>query len=324
MAQFPPMRSTLAAELDSQSLRVIRAVADYGSITAAAATLGYSQPALSQTIRRLEEKLGMPVLTRVARGALLTEAGEVLARHAATVLRAMDSAADELSELSGLRSGLVRIAAFPSASSTIVPRLLGDIAKRYPGVRFSYIEAEPPEAVQAVRDHAADLALTFSYPSDPDDPHLASATGLDTRPLWREEMLLVVPRTSEFGDGEPIDLGALSDAGWIAGCPRCRGHLVEVCAASGFAPALNYETDNVQAVLALVAAGLGVALLPSLALAATPLPSGVVTRRPAVADRRTVHLVTARGSARVPAIGATITAIQALDAAAWGLETQLG
>ncbi|WP_237657059.1 LysR family transcriptional regulator [Agreia sp. COWG] len=298
---------------------MIRAIADRGSITAAAATLGYSQPALSQTIKRLEEKLGMPVLTRVARGVELTEAGEVLARHAATVLRAMDSAADELGDLAGLRSGLVRIAAFPSASSTLVPRLLGEMTKRLPGVRFSYLEAEPPEAVQAVRDHAADLALTFSYPGDPDDPHRASAAGLVTVPLWQDDMLLVVPDAPGLADG-PIDLAGLADAGWIAGCPRCRGHLVELCAASGFAPALNYETDNNQAVIAMVAAGLGVALLPSLALATMALPAGVAIRRPSQADHRTVHLVTAQGSERVPAIGATISAIQALDAACWGLE----
>ena len=320
MTLTPPSRSSLATDLDSQTLRVIRAVADKGSITAAAASLGYSQPALSQSIRRLEEKLGMPVLTRVARGVELTEAGEVLARHAATVLRAIDSAADELSELSGLRSGLVRIAAFPSASSTVVPRLLGDITRRHPGVRFSYLEAEPPEAVQAVRDHAADIALTFSYPGDPDDPHRASATGLATVPLWREQMLLVVPDAPGLGDGA-IELAGLADSGWIAGCPRCRGHLVELCEASGFTPALGYETDNVQAVLAMVGAGLGVALLPSLALSATPLPAGVTTRPPAAADYRTVHLVTAQGSAGVPAIGATIAAIRSLDAAAWGLET---
>ena len=321
MTFAPASRSAVATDLDSQTLRVIRAIADRGSITAAAAALGYSQPAISQNIKRLEEKLGMPVLTRVARGVELTEAGEVLARHAATVLRAIDSAADELADLSGLRSGLVRIAAFPSASSTVVPRLLGDITGRHPGVRFSYLEAEPPEAVQAVRDHAADIALTFSYPGDPDDPHRASASGLVTLPLWREQMLLVVPDAPGLGDGA-IELASLADSGWIAGCPRCRGHLVELCEASGFTPALGYETDNVQAVLAMVAAGLGVALLPSLALAATPLPAGVATRPPAATDYRTVHLVTAQGATAVPAIGATTAAIQSLDAAAWGLETQ--
>jgi molybdate transport repressor ModE-like protein len=317
-------RTPLAADLDSQTLRVVRAIADTGSITAAAASLGYSQPAVSQTVRRLEQRLGMPVLTRVPRGALLTEAGDILARHAATVLRSIDSAAEELAELAGLRTGWVRIAAFPSASSTIVPRLIERMSADYPGLRFRYIEAEPPEAVQAVRDHTADIALTFSYPGDPDDPHGASAAGLTATPLWREDMVLILRRdgnSSLSPDASPLALGSLASAGWIAGCPRCRGHLLHLCAAHGFTPSIDYETDNVSAVLAMVEAGLGVALLPSLALASVPLPANVVARHPATPDSRTVHLVSAEASHRVPAIAATIAAIDALDTSAWGLAT---
>jgi DNA-binding transcriptional LysR family regulator len=317
-------RTPLAADLDSQTLRVVRAIADTGSITAAAALLGYSQPAVSQTVRRLEQRLGMPVLTRVPRGALLTEAGDILARHAATVLRSIDSAAEELAELAGLRTGWVRIAAFPSASSTIVPRLIERMSANYPGLRFRYIEAEPPEAVQAVRDHTADIALTFSYPGDPDDPHGASAAGLTATPLWREDMVLILRRdgnSSLSPDASPLALGSLAGAGWIAGCPRCRGHLLHLCAAHGFTPSIDYETDNVSAVLAMVEAGLGVALLPSLALASLPLPANVVARHPATPDSRTVHLVSAEASHRVPAIAATIAAIDALDTSAWGLAT---
>jgi molybdate transport repressor ModE-like protein len=327
-------RTPLAADLDSQTLRVVRAIADTGSITAAAASLGYSQPAVSQTVRRLEQRLGMPVLTRVPRGALLTEAGDILARHAATVLRSIDSAAEELAELAGLRTGWVRIAAFPSASSTIVPRLIERMSANYPGLRFRYIEAEPPEAVQAVRDHTADIALTFSYPGDPDDPHGASAAGLTATPLWREDMVLILRRDADAPrgalgdsgpaarlspDASPLALDSLAAAGWIAGCPRCRGHLLHLCAAHGFTPSIDYETDNVSAVLAMVEAGLGVALLPSLALASVPLPANVVARHPATPDSRTVHLVSAEASHRVPAIAATIAAIDALDTSAWGL-----
>ena len=315
-------RTPLAADLDSQTLRVVRAIADTGSITAAAALLGYSQPAVSQTVRRLEQRLGMPVLTRVPRGALLTEAGDILARHAATVLRSIDSAAEELAELAGLRTGWVRIAAFPSASSTIVPRLIERMSADYPGLRFRYIEAEPPEAVQAVRDHTADIALTFSYPGDPDDPHGASAAGLTATPLWREDMVLILRRDGDSNlspDASPLALDSLAGAGWIAGCPRCRGHLLHLCAAHGFTPNIDYETDNVSAVLAMVGAGLGVALLPSLALASVPLPENVVARHPASPDSRTVHLVSAEASHRVPAIAATIAAIDALDTSTWGL-----
>ena len=122
-------------EFDVQALRVIRAIADEGSITAAAASLGYSQPALSQQMKRLEQRLGVPVIERVGRSVRLTEAGRVLARHAPAVTTALDAAAGELAELRGLRAGRVRLIAFPSASPTVVPRLLSDLAEHHPASR---------------------------------------------------------------------------------------------------------------------------------------------------------------------------------------------
>jgi molybdate transport repressor ModE-like protein len=125
-------------DLDSHALRIVRAVADHGSITRAAQVLGYSQPAISQHLKRLEARLGMPVVTRAGRGVRLTEAGRVLARHAGTVTTALDAAAGELADLQGLRTGRVRLAAFPSASSTLVPRLLGMMGSTHPGVHVTY------------------------------------------------------------------------------------------------------------------------------------------------------------------------------------------
>jgi DNA-binding transcriptional LysR family regulator len=207
-------------DLDSNALRVVRAVADHGSITRAAGALGYSQPAISQHLKRLEARLGMPVVTRVGRGVRLTEAGRVLARHATTVTTALDAAAGELADLQGLRSGRVRLTAFPSASSTLVPRLLGTMGAAHPGVRITYAEAEPPEAVAAVRAQTADLAITFSYPGDRVDPHRESARGLAVIPVWRDEMLLVLPTGHPLADAPAVDLADLAGESWIAGCPR--------------------------------------------------------------------------------------------------------
>src|SRR6478752_2119096 len=168
----------LPDDLDSHSLRIVRAIADEGSITRAAAALGYSQPAVSQHLRRLETRIGLPVVARAGRGVRLTEAGRVLARHALAVTTALDAAAGELDDLRGLRTGRVRLAGFPSASSSIVPRLLSTMEAAHPGVRITYLEAEPPEAVDAVRKQTADLAITFGYPGDRVDPHRESARGL--------------------------------------------------------------------------------------------------------------------------------------------------
>ncbi|RZS65972.1 DNA-binding transcriptional LysR family regulator [Agromyces ramosus] len=304
----------LAAALDLQTVRVVRQVAEHGSLTAAAEALGYSQPAVSQQLRRFEERTGIALVERVGRGIRLTQSGRVLARHANAVATAIEAAAGELAEIRGLRAGRVRLIAFPSASATLVPRLIAALGAAHPGVAVTYVEAEPPEAVAAVRADRADLAITFSYPGDRDDPHRASARGLDVRAFGDEPIRLVLPAGHPAAESDVVDLAALGDDPWIAGCPRCRGHLLELAATAGFTPRIAFETDNFVAVEGMVAQGLGVALLPALALAASPRHPGVVTRPTARSDVRSLHLVTARGAERVPAVGATIAALESLAA----------
>ena len=304
----------LAEALDLQTVRVVGRIAEHGSLTAAAASLGYSQPAVSQQVRRFEQRTGIALVERAGRGIRLTQSGRVLARHANAVATALEAAAGELAAIRGLRAGRVRLVAFPSASATLVPKLIAGLAARHPGVQVTYVEAEPPEAVAAVRADRADLAITFSYPGDRDDPHTESARGLDVRSLGAEPMRLVLPEAHPAARADIVDLAALADEDWIAGCPRCRGHLLELTTTAGFRPRIGFETDNFVAVESMVAQGLGVALLPELALAASPRHPGVVTRATAGADVRSLHLVTARGGARVPAVGASITVLESLAA----------
>lgn len=299
-------------EIDAQALRVVKAIADEGSITGAAAALGYSQPAISQQLKRLEQRLDLPLVERVGRSVRLTDAGRVLARHAPAVTTALDAAAGELAELKGLRSGRVRLVGFPSASPTIVPRLLADLDARHSGVALTYIEAEPPEAVDAVRSDRADIALTFSYPGDRDDPHGQSAHGLSVRTVGTDDLLAVLPDGHPAAVGGAVDVTALADERWIAGCPRCRGHLLELCARAGFTPRIAFETDNFVAVEGLVAQGIGVATLPRMAVASFPLLPGVITVPLPASEARTIHVVTAHGADRVPAVKATLEAIAGL------------
>jgi DNA-binding transcriptional LysR family regulator len=302
-------------DFDVHTLRVIRAIADEGSITAAAASLGYSQPALSQQMKRLERRLGVPVIERVGRRVRLTEAGRVLARHAPAVTTALDAAAGELAELRGLRAGRVRLVGFPSASSTIVPRLLTDLARHHPGITITYVEAEPPEAVEAVREDRADIALTFSYPGDRDDPHGPSARGLAVRSVGADELLVVLPADHPAVRADHVAIAELAEENWIAGCPRCRGHLLELCGRAGFEPRIGFETDNVVAVEGLVAQGIGVATLPRMAVDSFPLLPGVVTRTLPAAEARSLHVVTAHGAERVPAVRIVSTALSRVLAA---------
>lgn len=298
-----------ALDFDVHALRVVKAIADQGSLTAAAASLGYSQPALSQQMKRLEQRLGVPVIERVGRSVRLTEAGRVLARHAPAVTTALGAAAGELAELRGLRAGRVRLAGFPSASPTVVPRLLTDLAGHHPGIAITYVEAEPPEAVEAVREDRADIALTFSYPGDRDDPHGPSASGLAVRAVGSDDLLAVLPEGHPAARDERVDVADLAGENWIAGCPSCRGHLLELCGRAGFEPRIGFETDNFVAVEGLVAQGIGVATLPRMAVDSFPLIPGVITRPLPRTEARTLHVVTAHGAERVPAVRIALAAL---------------
>lgn len=300
--------------LEAHTLRLMKAIADEGSLTAAAAALGYSQPAVSQHVRRIEQRLGVPVVERAGRRVRLTEAGRILARHAPAVTTALEAAEGELAELRGLRAGRVRVAAFPSASSAVIPRLLRLLRSRHPGMAVTFVEAEPPEAIAAVRADRADVALTFSFPGDRRDPHRLSAAGLEVSTLGQDDLLLVLPRDHPRAQDGSADLAELADEEWIAGCPDCRGHLMELCEAAGFTPRIAFETDNYLAVEAFVAQGMGIASLPRWAVESFPALPGIVTRPLPGAAPRSIHVVTARDAQRVPAIRATVGALRRLIA----------
>lgn len=309
-------------DVDLQTVRIVRAIAEHGSISRAARALGYSQPAVSQHLRRAEQRLGVPLVVRAGRGVRLTEPGTVLARHAQSIGQALDAARGELAELVGLRTGTVRLAAFPTASSTIVPRLLRGLREAHPGLTVSYVEAEPPEALGMLRDGLVDLAITFAYPGDRADPHRESEGPVETVPLYTEPVVIALPEAHPLAaDGGPVELARLGGERWIAGCPLCRGHLLAACEAVGVEPDIELETDNAVAVLNLVAAGLGVALLPRLALATAVPPEGAVVRATAPSSDRSIQLVLQHGSRRVPSISAVLDAVSSLDGRDWGLST---
>jgi molybdate transport repressor ModE-like protein len=307
------------ADLDLHSIRIVRAISEHGTISGAARALGFSQPAISQHLRRVEARLGVPLVVRAGRGVRLTEPGQVLARHAITITSALDAANGDLAELVGLAAGTVRIAAFPTASSTIVPRLLRAMRERHPGISVSYVEAEPPEAIGMLRDGLVDVAITFAYPGDRADPHRDGDSSLDTVPLFTEPVVLALPEEHPLAASDAVELAGLAAEGWIAGCPLCRGHLLAACEAVGVAPRIELETDNAVAVLNLVAAGLGVALLPQLALATAPVPGGAAVRSTVPSSDRSIQLVVQAGSRRVPSIAAAVAVIAALDGSGWGL-----
>ncbi|WP_432151166.1 LysR family transcriptional regulator [Streptomyces sp. bgisy029] len=286
--------------IEARHLRVLRAVATTGSFSAAARELGCTQPAVSQQMKALESSAGTTLLIRTGREMRLTQAGEALVRHASGILAGLTAAEEEVAAIAGLRAGRVRLVSFPSGSSTLVPGALAALRAEHPGTRVSLVEAEPPRSVDLLRDGDCDIALAFRY----------GASGgewddLVVRPLLTDRLIGLVPDGHRLADAEGVSIGELADESWIAGCPRCRRQLVEVCEASGFTPRIDFATDDYPAVMGLVGAGLGVAVLPELAVESVR-PKGARTVAVEPAIEREIVALTLPDLARVPAVAATL------------------
>ena len=291
--------------LDVTRLRVLVAVARYGSVTAAARALNYAQPSVSHHLSRLEAETGTKLIQRAGRGIRLTDAGRLLAERAAEVIGRLDAAENELAAYTGLRAGRLRLAAFPSALGTIVPAAAAMLREHQPGVDLRLTEAEPPEALRMLRAGYVDVAVVFRYSPDPPgadgprvpgqeaDPGPGAApgaagpglgddeSGIDLTEGLREKLLLDEPvhlvtsasaHAGQGGQESPAELTGYARHRWIAGCDRCRANLLRQCALAGFTPKIAFTTDDYVAVQALVAADLGVSTLPALCLRAARHP----------------------------------------------------
>jgi DNA-binding transcriptional LysR family regulator len=308
--------------LDVTRLRVLVAVARYGSVTAAARALSYAQPSVSHHLARLEAETGIKLIQRAGRGIRLTDAGRLLAERAAEVIGRLDAAENELAAFTGLRAGRLRLAAFPSALGTIVPAAAAMLRARQSSIDLRLTEAEPPEALRMLRAGYVDVALVFRYVPDTGTPGPESAEhpaangevqasgaqgaafgaaaplddedgGIDITEGLREQLILDEPVhlvTSVHGTEQgPPELSRYARHRWIAGCDRCRANLLQQCAQAGFIPKIAFTTDDYVAVQALVAADLGVSTLPALCLRAARHP-GVKTA-PLTGARRHVLAV---------------------------------
>jgi len=149
--------------LDVRRLQMLRAVAREGSLSAAARTLGYTQPAISHHIAKLEDEVGTALLTRLGRGVQLTDAGAALVEHTDAVVSRLSAAEEEVAAIAGLRAGRVRLAAFPSGSATLMAGALTRLRAEHPGIEVSFSEAEPEDSLPLLRAGELDLVLGFSY-----------------------------------------------------------------------------------------------------------------------------------------------------------------
>jgi DNA-binding transcriptional LysR family regulator len=284
--------------MDSRRLLVFREVARAGSISGAARVIGWTQPAVSQHLRALEREVGSRLLLRGAGGVELTEPGWVLLARADAVAGQLHMANEELAALTQLRRGTVRLAAYPSAAATLVPRVVAAMLSRHPDLDVTLTEAEPPEAIGLVQAGDVDVALVFGYDGLP-----VAGAGLRWLPLAEEPVHLVLPPGHRLADRSPIVTADLADESWIMGCARCREHAVALCTAAGFEPRVRHVSDDYLVVQNLVAVGIGVTLLPHSALEAYRHPE-VLVRPSAAWGTRTYGVVHREGADAVPATAA--------------------
>lgn len=305
--------------IEARHLRVLRAVAATGSFSAAARELGCTQPAVSQQMKALEQTAGTALLVRTGREMRLTQAGEALVRHAVGILAGLTAAEEEVAAIAGLRAGRVRLVSFPSGSSALVPTALAGMRADHSGIQVSLVEAEPPRSVEMLRGGDCEIALAFRYPGTgaggpeargagrtPGEPEADGEwEGLVVHSLLSDRLVALVPEDRPLGPDGRVAIADLAAEPWIAGCPRCRRHLVEVCESAGFTPRIDFATDDLPAVIGLVAAGLGVAVLPGLALESVA-PKGVRRLRLEPAVEREIVALTLPDLARVPAVAAML------------------
>jgi molybdate transport repressor ModE-like protein len=288
--------------LDATRLRVLDAVARHGSVTAAAQELDYSQPSVSHHLARLEAETGAQLLQRAGRGIRLTQAGLLLAERAAEIIGRIDAADAELSAHVGLTAGRVRVAGFASAICSLVPRAAATLAREHPGLEIGSTDTHPPEALELLRTGRVEVAIIFRYDQADDEP-----PGVRLHHLLDDPMYLLSNRRTR-------GLASLRGATWIAGCERCRGHLLALCDAAGFEPRIGYESDDMVLMQALVTAGLCVATLPGLALRAHHADGVVATKLPGLPRR--VYAATYGELPDPPAVAALLAALAEAAAAA--------
>ncbi|MEW2134368.1 LysR family transcriptional regulator [Streptomyces sp. NPDC005435] len=256
----------MVRELDVNRLRVLVEVAHAGSIAEAARTLAFTPSALSQQIAKLEAELGARLLERRPGGVVPTPVGAVLVEHGERVIGELRQARTAVDTALGVQPRHLALGSFATAAQTLVPTALAELKNRHPEAELSLVDIEPPDGYGLVTSGDLDVLITHRYPGVPPTPH----PGLERRPLLADPLRLVLPSGHQLAPHPTgIALARLADETWISGAPGipnrvCLEHLARQ---AEFDPRVAYESADYHVILALVGAGLGIALVPESVLA---------------------------------------------------------
>lgn len=288
--------------LDVKRMRVLKEVADRGSFSAAAEALSYTQSAVSQQIAALEKEAGTQLVQRGPRGIKLTDAGETLVRHADAILTRLADAEAELQAIQGLRGGRLRLAAFPTVGATLVPLAVANFRRRHPEVELNVRQLEPIDSIPLLKAGDLDIALGIEPDATVDD-----SESIERLHLLDDPLHAALPVGHPLAAKPRLRLKDLADESWIntTNSCSCADLVVDACFRAGFDPKTTFESDDYLAIQGLVAAGVGVALIPTLAL--TTVREDIVIRDLGTeAPVRKIYAASLKGAQRSPAAKAML------------------
>jgi DNA-binding transcriptional LysR family regulator len=301
--------------LDVHRLRILREVARCGSFTAAARTLAYTPSAVSQQIAILEREVNVALLERGPRGVTLTEPGRVLVQRSEAVFSSLAAAESELRSLAGLNAGLLRLGWFATAGANLIPRAIAAFRQRHPGIKLDLFQGDPDECTPKLRSRELELALVYEFEPPQQGRALLDQPDLEFIDLFDDTLFIGLPLDHPLARRSRIHLADLANAQWIQGV-RTGGTLdvlPRACRQAGFEPNIVLRTDDRTVVEGLVAAGVGVALVPQLTvptarpdIAVRPLDGDVLYRR--------VFVAMASGQYRAPAATAMVDILRTVCA----------
>ena len=294
--------------IDVRRLRILRAVADHGTVTAAAAALYLTPSAVSQQLTALESETGQRLLERNGRGIRLTATGEILLGHANVILAQLERAGAELAAYTSGAAGEVTIASFATGITLVLAPAIAELARTAPGIRIRVRDTEGDESLPMVLDGEAEVAVAVEYRGAPreDDERLVRV------PLYSEAFDAVLPLGHRLAGAGQLRVADLADEPWIGPYPGnpCHDVVVLACEYAGFQPRLQHSSDDFRAVVALAGAGAGVALVPRSALWGTELTGVVVRPLDDVTVTRRVFATVRRGAEQHPLIRTVLEALR--------------
>lgn len=283
--------------METQLLEVFRTVAEHSSITTAARALNFTQSAVSRQIAALETDVGAKLFDRLPRGVVLTEEGRSLLPHAEALLDRLAAARQDLHDLRGLGRGRLRVGAFPTAVAALVPRAMASFRSAYPQISLVLVEGVTPRLLHRLLEGEADVAVVSTSPTGELDRER-----FDLQHLVDERLLVAVPRDHRLARRRWVRLADLAEDAFVVGSATAENTLLRASLPRGFTPRIDIVAAEWTGKLGCVAAGLGVALVPALAIRGTPPDIALLRLHPDDESVRQIFAATVRGRTPSPAV----------------------